>query len=92
MWHVLYRRICFSHETYGCTSWSSYIVVVISGFILSLLPFVSQFYWIAPYASSSPHVNLVISVYCFFIIIISLLISLVLSCVCTCSNTHRHNH
>lgn len=38
----------FSHETYGCTSWSSYIVAVISGFIFSSLPFVSQFYWIAP--------------------------------------------
>lgn len=43
----------FSHETYGCTSWSPYIVAVISGFILSSLPFVSQFYWPASSFPSS---------------------------------------
>lgn len=32
----------FSQETYGCTSWTSSIVLVISGFM-----FVSLLYWIA---------------------------------------------
>lgn len=46
------------HEAYGCASWSPYIVAVMSGFILSLLPFVSRFYWTA---SSFPLFSVFIS-------------------------------
>lgn len=73
----------FSHETYGCTSWSSYIVAVISGFILSSLPFVSQFYWIAPSLPLHPMFISAISLYC------CLEISLVLSLVHTRASTQR---
>lgn len=54
MWLV--QEDMFSPGTYGCTSWSSYIVAVISGFILASLPFVSRFYWIAPQLPLHPHV------------------------------------
>lgn len=63
MWHVLYRRICFSRETYGCTSWRSHTVAVISAFILSSLPFVSHFYWIAPLLPLHPVFVSLISLY-----------------------------
>lgn len=46
------------HEAYGWASWSPYIVAVMSGFILSLLPFVSRFYWTA---SSFPLFSVFIS-------------------------------
>lgn len=75
----------FSHETYGCTSWSSYIVAVISGFILSSLPFVSQFYWIAPLLPLHPMCISAISLYC------CLEISLVLSRVHTRANTQAQS-
>lgn len=74
----------FSHETYGCTSWSSYIVAVISGFILSSLPFVSHFYWIAPSLPLHPMFISAISLYC------CREISLVLSRVRARADAHEH--
>lgn len=44
----------FSHETYGHTSCRSYIVAVISGFILSSHPFVPPLYWTAPLLALRP--------------------------------------
>lgn len=54
----------FSHETYGCTSWSSYAVAVISGFILSSHSFISQFYWSALLLALHPVSISAISLYC----------------------------
>jgi len=62
MWRV--QEDMFSRETYGCTSWSPYIVAVISGFILAWLPFVSHFYWIAPQLPLHPHVY-----FCHFVLL-----------------------
>lgn len=53
----------FPHETYGCTSWRSHTVAVISAFILSSLPFVSHFYWIAPLLPLHPVFVSLISLY-----------------------------
>lgn len=89
MWHVLYRRMCFLMETYGCTSWSSYIVAMISGFILSSLPLVSQFYWIAPLLPSSTSPQ---SLFLPILFIAAKKIHLDLSHACTHTNTHRHDH
>lgn len=38
----------FSHETYGCASWSPYIVAVISDFTLGSHSFISLVYWRLP--------------------------------------------
>lgn len=85
LWHVLYRRICFLMRHMAAPAGVLMFVAVISGFILSSLPFVSQFYWIVSLLPLYPMFISAISCYC------CLEICLVLSRVRTRTDTHGHD-